>query len=117
MPVKTPSMEQRIIRLEEHYSALGEKISGLENKMDRVLDALSEHQARELPPIQTILSTIAISVAILTAVIGALYWLIDTRVGYAVAESNKFTHEMTDNGRFYVWKSRVDRDIEDLKKK
>lgn len=105
-------MEERVGRLEGHYQALSERMGGLENKTEKILSILSEHRAKELPPLPTILTTAAIAMTITGSLVTGFFWLVDARVGSAVSESNKFVGQMTERGGIYVRLSDIDHKID-----
>ena len=109
-------VHERISRLEGHYESLTTRLGGVENKMDKVLDILSQQRAKQLPPIQTILTTAAISMGLISSLLGGFFWLVDARVGSAVADSNKFMKEMTEKGGVWVTLSRMDDRLNALEK-
>jgi hypothetical protein len=95
-------MQERISRLEGHYEQLSTRMSGMEHKMDKVLNILSDQKAKQLPPIQTILATAAIAAGLVGSLIGGFFFLVDARVGAAVSTSNQFVAQMTDHGGVWV---------------
>jgi hypothetical protein len=101
-------MQERISRLEGHYESLSSRMGGMEQKMDRVLNILSEQRAKQLPPLQTILTTAAVSMGIVSSAIAGFFWLVDARVGSAVANSNTLVQQLTDKGGIWVWKTTVE---------
>jgi hypothetical protein len=105
-------MEERVGRLEGHYQALSERMGGLESKTEKILSLLSEHRAKELPPLQTILTTAAIVMALIGSAGTFFFWLVDTRVGSAVSDTNKFVNQMTDRGGIFVKLSDIDHRID-----
>lgn len=109
-------MHERISRLEGNYETLASRIGGVEVKMDRMLDILSQQKAKQLPPIQTILTTAAISMGLISSLLGGFFWLVDARVGSAVADSNKFMNQMTDKGGIWVTLSRMEDRLNGLEK-
>jgi hypothetical protein len=109
-------VHERISRLEGHYESLATRIGGVESKMDKVIDILSQQRAKQLPPIQTILTTAAISMGIISTLLGGFFWLVDARVGSAVANSDKFVSQMTDRGGIWVTLSRTENRIDALEK-
>ena len=109
-------VHERISRLEGHYESLTTRLGGVENKMDKVLDILSQQRAKQLPPIQTILTTAAISMGLISSLLGGFFWLVDARVGSAVADSNRFMKDMTEKGGVWVTLSRMDDRLNALEK-
>ena len=109
-------VHERISRLEDHYELLTNRLGGVENKMDKVLDILGQQRAKQLPPIQTILTTAAISMGIVSTLLGGFFWLVDARVGSAVANSDKFVNQMTDRGGIWVTLSRMEDRLNGLEK-
>lgn len=105
-------MEERVGRLEGHYQALSERMGGLETKTEKILTLLSETKAKELPPLQTILTTAAIVMGLIGTAGTFFFWLVDTRVGSAVSDANKFVNQMTDRGGIFVRLSEIDHKIE-----
>lgn len=101
-------VHERISRLEGNYESLSTRLNGVEFKMDKVLDILSQQKAKQLPPIQTILTTAAISMGLISSLLGGFFWLVDARVGSAVADSNKFLNQMTERGGVWVTLSKID---------
>ena len=110
-------MQERVSKLEGHYEALSGRMTTLEGKTDQIIRMLSENKARELPPIQTILTTIALAIALFGSAVTGMYYIIDGRVGSAVAKSDKFTEVMTANGGIFVKLNEYDHAISDLKAK
>jgi hypothetical protein len=105
-------MEERVGRLEGHYQALSERMGGLETKTEKILTLLSETKAKELPPLMTILTTAAIVMGLIGTAGTFFFWLVDTRVGSAVSDANKFVNQMTDRGGIFVRLSEIDHRIE-----
>jgi len=95
-------VQERIIRLEGHYTQLADRMSSVEVKMDKVLGILSDQKANQLPPMQTILTTAAVVAALVGSIIGGFFFLVDARVGTAVSTSNAFVSQMTDHGGVWV---------------
>jgi hypothetical protein len=115
-PTSERPVHERISRLEGNYETLATRIGGVEAKMDRMLDILSQQKAKQLPPIQTILTTAAISMGLISSLLGGFFWLVDARVGSAVADSNKFLSQMTEKGGVWVTLSRMDDRLNALEK-
>lgn len=95
-------MQERISRLEGHYEQLSLRMGGMEQKMDKVLNILSDTRAKQLPPLQTILTTAAIVAGLVGSCIGGFFFLVDARVGAAVSTTNQFVAQMTDKGGVWV---------------
>ena len=109
-------MQERISRLEGHYEQLSTRMSGMEHKMDKVLNILSDQKAKQLPPIQTILATAAIAAGLVGSLIGGFFFLVDARVGAAVSTSNQFVAQMTDHGGVWVRLSRMEDRLTNVEK-
>lgn len=101
-------MHERISRLEGHYESLEGRIIGVETKIDKIVNILSEQTAHRPPSIQTVLTIAAVLTGMMGAGVGGFFFLVDHRVGAAVAESNRFVQQMTDKGGIWV-------DIEKIK--
>lgn len=101
-------MQERISRLEGHYEQLSTCMSGMEAKMDKVLNILSDQRAKQLPPLQTILTTALVVATLVGSCIGGFFFLVDARVGAAVSTSNQFVAQMTDHGGVWVRLSRIE---------
>jgi len=109
-------MQERILRLEGHYEQLSSRMSGMEQKMDKVLNILSDQRAKQLPPMQTILTTAAIVTGLVGSCIGGFFFLVDARVGSAVATSNQFVAQMTDRGGVWVRLTGIEHRLTDVEK-
>jgi hypothetical protein len=109
-------MQERISRLEGHYEQLSTRMSGMEHKMDKVLSILSDQRAKQLPPMQTILTTAAIVAGLLGSGIGGFFFLVDARVGSAVATSNQFVSQMTEHGGIWVRMNTIENRLMTLEK-
>lgn len=97
------TMHERVSKLEaNHQSVIGRmdaiehRVGNIDVKMDKMLEFMSETKTKQLPPIQTILVTALSSFALISTVIGGLYWLIDTRVGTGVQRANAFVEKLAD---------------------
>jgi hypothetical protein len=109
-------MQERISKLEGHYEQLSTRMSGMENKMDKVLNILSDQKAKQLPPMQTILATAAIAAGLVGSLIGGFFFLVDARVGAAVSSSNQFVAQMTDHGGVWVRMSTIENRLTEIEK-
>lgn len=116
---KLPSINDRITRLESDIAVIGRNQAALEDRMNdvqssmrsmeeslskslsRIEERFAVDQARRLPPIPTILGTIATTFLIASMTVAGLFFLIDARVSSAVTESAAWTHEWKDGGKLY----------------
>jgi hypothetical protein len=53
---------------------------------------------------------------IVSTLLGGFFWLVDARVGSAVANSDKFVNQMTDKGGIWVTLSRMEDRLNGLEK-
>lgn len=97
------TMHERVSKLEaNHQSVIGRmdaiehRVGNIDVKMDKMLEFMSEAKTKQLPPIQTILVTALSSFALISTVIGGLYWIIDTRVGSGIQRANAFVEKLAD---------------------
>ena len=103
-------MHERISALETNHKnvlsridSVESSVSNLSAKIDQVLSFVQEAKGRQLPPIQTILVTTVATFTLVSMVVMGIYWMVDSRVGFAVQRTNNFVSMLADgNNNIFV---------------
>jgi hypothetical protein len=110
-PKENPrAMHDRVLILEKNHQnvlsrldSVESSVAHLSDKIDRVLDFVQEAKVRQLPPIQTILVTTVATCTLVSMVVMGIYWMVDSRVGFAVQRTNNFVSMLADgNNNIFV---------------
>lgn len=104
-------MENRIQRLEQNVDNLSTAVNKISNRMDQIVDVIGNLKTAiesNKPLSYTSILTTAIGTAVIVSmVVGAIFFLVDARVGSATTRANSFVSDMTDKGSLYVQMDRL----------
>jgi hypothetical protein len=102
-PTEPKGMHDRLTVLEQNHKNVLSRIDNVENsvahlseKIDQVLSFVQEARVRQLPPLNTIIITTVATFTLVSMIIGALWFIIDARVGVGVQRANAFTSQLAD---------------------
>lgn len=111
-------MESRITRLEHGFDELNSAVKTMSTRMDKVVESIGTLKTaieNNKPQSYTTLLATAIGTATLVSmIVGAIFFLVDARVGSATTRANAFVESMTQDGRIYVDLDRIKRRIDRL---
>lgn len=106
MAMAEAHMEGRVAKLEQQVDGLSIAVNTMSGRIDKMSDALTKLTSMiegNKPVSYTgMLTTVIATATFVSMVVGAIFFLVDARVGSATTRANTFVSAMEDNGKLYV---------------